>query len=280
MAQYDFSKLLQDAKAGGAWPLGDYDFEVVDAMVKASQSSSNEMITAKLRCLVGPYAGKAINHNFVLSPDNPNALNIFFRHMTALGLDDSFFTALGNGDLSPIANAIKGRRIRITIGHRTWNGALQNDVKAINPISEMGVVLNAVAGMQATQGGVVPPPPPATTVPPAPQAAAATAVATPPPPPPPPPPAPAPTPAAAPVPAPQPAAPATMPPPPPPPPPAAAPAAPEPAPTPAPAADDGRPESYPAALWATIPSEAKAAIIAAETAKDAAAVPPPPELPV
>lgn len=290
MTTYDFSKLLQDAKAGGAWPIGDYDFEVVDTMVKASSNGSgNEMIVAKMRCLVGPYANKHITNNFVLSQDSPNALNIFFRHMTAFGLDDGFFAQLGNGDLTPVAHALKGRRARITIGHRQWNGAMQNDIKAIAPLIEgmSNTIPGAVAGFPPAPAGgpsayagvgvqpaaVPPPPPPAT---PAPIVTPPTPVTQPgwtPPatpqyaPPPPPPPA-------------APAAPVAVP--------EAAPVAPPAAPT-----ADAPPPGYSPELWASIPAEAKAAILGAAQAQVAAAPapvaaapagmvppPPPPALPV
>lgn len=295
MTTYDFSKLLQDAKAGGAWPLGDYDFEVVDTMVKASSNGSgNEMIVAKLRCLVGPYANKSITNNFVLSADNPNALNIFFRHMTAFGLDERFFAQIGSGDLTPVAAALKGRRARITIGHRQWNGAMQNDIKAINPLIEgMGNTLpGAVAGVPPMPPGVVPPAGamlPPMTVPPAPAPTPAPAPAPVPAPPPPPPPAPVPpTPAAVPA----PVTPVTQPGWTPPPLPESLQYTP-PAP-PAPQAP-GVPPGYSPELWESIPPEAKAAILGAQSAQQAAAPaaptspapqaympppPPPPALPV
>jgi hypothetical protein len=280
MTTYDFGKLLKDAKAGGAWPIGDYDFEVADAFPKASANGSgNEMIVTKLRCLVGPYAGKHITNNFVLTADNPTALNIFFRHMSAFGLDDNFFAQIGQGDLSPIANALKGRRARITIGHRTWNGANQNDVKAINPItSPANVMVGDVA-----PGGFTPPPPPGSQPPqtisppppPAQPAAPSPPTATSPmPAPPPPTPAPAPSPAPAgppPAPAPTPAPAPSAPPPPPP-----APATPQ----PAPVTVSTPPPNYTQELWDSIPETARQQILATQPTAASAGPPPPPELPV
>jgi hypothetical protein len=286
MTTYDFSKLLQDAKAGGAWPIGEYDFEVADTLVKqSSNGSGNEMIVTKLRCLVGPYANKHITNNFVLTIENPTALNIFFRHMNAFGLDDNFFGAVGQGNLAPVAEALKGRRARITLGHREWNGSTQNDIKAIKPItSPMNVV--GAPGAQVPNGAtpalppppgaqvpqtVSPPPPPAQpAAPPPPVAAAPTA------PPPPPAPNPQPTPAPAgppPAPAPTPApAPASAPPAPP------APTAPE----PAPATGSGTPPpGYTQELWDSIPDAARQAILGAQPVAAApAGPPPPPEMPV
>ncbi len=253
MTTYDFKKLLQDAKAGGAWPLGDYDFEVADANVKVSgNGSGNEMLVTKLRCLVGPYAGKHITNNFVLTIDNPTALGIFFRHMAAFGLDDNFFAQIGEGNLAPAAQALKGRRARITIGHRQWNGGTQNDVKAVNPLTDG--LSNTLPGAVA---GSPPPPPPAQAMTPPPPPS------TPPPPPPPPPPAMATPPSA------------------PPPPPPPVPQQPAPATTPT---QVEIPTQY-AAVWDSLPDAAKQAILAAQQqppfiTPTAPQPPPPPQLPV
>lgn len=306
---FDFAKLLQDAKAGNAWPIGDYDFEVVQADA-VTASTGSPMVKTKLRCLVGPYSGKTITNNFVFMADNPNALAVFFRHMAAFGLGDQFFLSIGKGDLTPIAQALPGRRARITIGHREWptgSGAMTNNVEGVKPITEglMGGPAG-VPGMPPTPGS----PPNLTVVPPPPATPPVTPPATPPP-------APAPTPAPAPVPAP-------VPPPPPapapqqgvvPPPPPQVPAAQQYVQPPAPPlppqpqavapqapAPNGSgvdvmtpPPGYSPELWATIPVPARYAILgsvapatfdAAAAAPDAAQVaaqqqvPPPPGLPV
>lgn len=131
---YDFNALLQDAKAGGAWPQGQYDFEVVEATAKTA-STGSPMVVTKLRCISGEKAGKSITNNFVLTVDNPTALNMFFKHMAAFGLDASFFTQIGSGTLDPVAANLVGRRARIKIGHRQWNGSTQNNVEGIEQLT-------------------------------------------------------------------------------------------------------------------------------------------------
>lgn len=252
---FDFNKLLQDAKAGAAWPLGDYDFEVVEAAFVRANSGA-PMIKAKLRCLVGPYANKSITNNFVMSVDNPTALSIFFRHMAAFGLDENFFRQIGTGDLTPVAASMLSRRARITIGHREWGGAMQNDVKAVKPITEGLVGGGGVPGPAMT-GAMVPPPVPAAAAQYAPPAAATVAVA--------PPPLPV-TPPAPPVAAAVTALAAV----PPPPPVAVVPVA-------APVAVEQPPAGYTPELWATIPEAARQAIIASQAVNTP---PAPPALPV
>lgn len=164
---YDFNALLKEAATGNAWPIGDYDFEVVEALATKAANSGNPMIKVKFRCIVGPYAGKIVNNNFNLTPDNGVALNIFFRHMAALGLDSQFFAALGTtGDLTPVAQALLGRRARVTLSHREWpagSGMMTNQVAGVKPMD--GLPAGGPQGgpqipQSPAQLSVVPPPPP------------------------------------------------------------------------------------------------------------------------
>lgn len=265
---YDFTKLLQDAKAGNAWPEGDYDFEVVEADATIASTGSN-MIKTKLRCLVGTYAGKTVTNNFVLVPDNSAALMMFFRHMAAFGLNEDWFRAAGTGDLSPVAAALRGRRARITLGHRTWQDMKQNNVTAVKPITDglaggpqLGAALPS-PGITAPPPAVnVPAPPNLTVVPPPPQpiAPAVPALGQVPPPP---------TPPVGPEITAQPAG--TIPPPPPPPSPSPVPpptpTPPTPGPVPMVQPTTALPPGYTAELWASIPPAAQQAILQAASAQ-------------
>lgn len=287
----DFAQLLKDAKAGAAWPIGDYDMEVVEADSVHSKDGV-PMIKAKLRCLIGPYAGKHITNNFVMKYDNPGALAMFFKAMKALGLDDAYITSLGQVNvhdpncLAGLASVLRGRRARFTNAHRDWNGTLQNNITSVNPISE-GIGAGGPIGAPApgfppatsTVASTVPAPPvgSAAAVPPPPVATGPVAPV--------PPPNPQPQPTAPPTPpAPQPAVPPA-----PPAPPAPAPA-PEPAPAPtAPAQPTGilAPPGF-EAIWGNLQLEQQAQILASLQQQQqvvpqpavATAVPPPPMQPV
>lgn len=144
----DFTRLLEDAKAGSAWPVGDYDFECIEA--DSTQSGGAEpkpMIKVTLRCLNGPYANKSIKNNFVVSTENSMALRIFFRHMSAFGLTGDFFKQIGSGDLAAVAINLTGKRATITIKHREWQGETQNDVAAIKPLGGGSPVSSNGGGM-------------------------------------------------------------------------------------------------------------------------------------
>jgi hypothetical protein len=194
-------------EASGPLTPSDYDFVIQDAKYKPT-STGKDMYVIKAVVESGPSKNKAVWHNFVVSPESPAAMEVFFRQMSVLGMGKDFWKRDPSNE--QIVNGLKGRRFCGTVEVRPYNGVDRNDIKVIK------------APKGAAAGGSTPPPPP-----PPPPAPAPVAAATPPPPAPAPaPPAPAPVPVAeapAPVPAPEPAPAAVIPPP---------PAAPAPAPAP------------------------------------------------
>lgn len=135
MTTIDFNRLQQDAKGASfeALPIGDYDVEVNKADAVTSQNGK-PMIKTTMRVVSGPYERRPIINQFVLSTENPQAVAIFFRHMKAFGLTDEYFSGLGQvTSLEPVANALIGRRARLSIGHREWQGEMRNEVKSVKP---------------------------------------------------------------------------------------------------------------------------------------------------
>lgn len=135
MTTIDFGKALQDAKGASfeALPVGDYDVEVAKADAVTSQNGK-PMIKTTFRVVTGPYERRPIINQFVLSIENPQAVAIFFRHMKAFGLTEEWFASLGRQpSLDPVASALVGRRARLSLGHRDWQGETRNEVKAVKP---------------------------------------------------------------------------------------------------------------------------------------------------
>ncbi len=192
-----WNDLINDAGgAGGSYepiPAGDYDFTVSEAEVKQS-SNGKTMYAVRCKVEAGPHAERIVFHQFVISPENPNALAMFFRQMNLLGLGREFFA--GDPADHQVADSLKGKRFRAQVQIRTWQGQEKNEIKQIFSAVSAG----SPGGMP---GGAARPPAPA----PAPAAPAPSAAT--------PPPAPAPAPEysapAAPAPAPAPAAPAPAP---------------------------------------------------------------------
>lgn len=234
MSTLDWGALTAAADDAGfsAIPANEYDLVVATAEVARTNANNEggakDQIKVKFKVENGPHAGKAVFTNFVLSPENPNALGFFFRHMAALGLTREYFQ--GNPPLTQVAAALVGRRCRGKVSIRLWNEEERNQIDKILP------PIGAATGPIPAAPGSAPPVPqvpvpgptapvytpapgavPATTlpqpgVPPVPQVAMPMPVAVPPTPQVPPTPVPTPQPAAAPVAATQPAT--TTPPPP------------------------------------------------------------------
>lgn len=127
----NWQDLLAQAEEGGSYdaiPEGQYHAVVADATAKPS-SSGKQMIVATFEVTAGPYKGRRVWNNFVISRDNPNALGWFFRHMSALGVSKDFFAL--NPPLEAVAAQIKGKPCVIDVSTRVWNNETRNDVKKI-----------------------------------------------------------------------------------------------------------------------------------------------------
>lgn len=122
--------LLNDAGGAGdsfePLPSGDYDFEISQADVAQTQ---NGKTMYKVRCKVeaGPHKDRLVFHQFVISPENPNALAMFFRQMNVLGLNRDYFSA--NPSDHQVAESLKGRRFRGQVTIKQWNGQDRNEIK-------------------------------------------------------------------------------------------------------------------------------------------------------
>ncbi len=154
--------LLNDAGGAGdsfePIPTGDYDFEISKADATQTQNSKTMY---KVQCKVesGPHATRLVFHNFVVSPENPNALAMFFRQMNVLGLNREFFSS--NPSDHNVAEHLIGKRFRGQVTIKQWQGQDRNEIKQF---------FTAVSG--ALGNGV---PTPGSGIPPAPSAAAAPA---------------------------------------------------------------------------------------------------------
>lgn len=189
--------LLNDAGGAGdsfePIPSGDYDFEISQADATQTQ---NGKTMYKVRCKVesGPHANRLVFHNFVVSPENPTALAMFFRQMNVLGLNRDFFNS--NPSDHQVAESLLGKRFRGQVTIRTWQNQDRNEIKQF-----FTAVSGALGNGQAVPGpsSAPAPAPQASTPSPAPAPAPAPEYSAPPTPAAPPAPAPAPAPAPEPV---------------------------------------------------------------------------------
>lgn len=130
MGQANFADLMKAAADAGFsnCPPGTYDVKVIAGEAKTT-SAGKDMIVLKFEIVGGPNAGRKVTNNFVISPENANALGFFFRHMAAMGLDNAYFGQ--NPAPAQVASDLVGRTCQIEVGTRVWNGEEREDVKKI-----------------------------------------------------------------------------------------------------------------------------------------------------
>lgn len=148
MAEAAWSELRKRADdATRPPPPGTYVLEVTKAEAARAQSSGNPMIKMTMRVVDGPSRGKTVFNNMNLNTDNDFAMLIFFRHMNAFGLDESYFATLPPGEpgLIMAATALVGRRVQADLSLRTWNNVERAQVDNMTPVG--GAVNPATVGL-------------------------------------------------------------------------------------------------------------------------------------
>lgn len=132
---YSWDDLLKTADDAGFSVLdpGDYDVRVKTAEALKSKGSGRDMIKVNFEVITGPSKGRGGIYNyFVLVPENPTAVGIFFRNMAVFGLDRNYFAA--KPPLTKVATDLVGRTARITIKHGQYNGDTKMEVDRVNKI--------------------------------------------------------------------------------------------------------------------------------------------------
>lgn len=110
-----------------ALPAADYDLRIIDAEAK-NTSTGKTMFKITTEVMSGPYAKRRIWANLTVSPENPVALNIFFRQMAAIGIDKSYFAT--NPSDHNVAEELKGKTFRGQVVIKQWQGEDRNEIKS------------------------------------------------------------------------------------------------------------------------------------------------------
>lgn len=124
----DWGKVIKDTEEGTkVIPAGEYRVRISDAERKVAGTGS-EMIVTTIKLEDAPYEGRTIKTNLVFAFDNPIAMKMLFRRLSALGITSEWLAESG-ANIDQIAAAIKGRSTVAKLNVRTWNGEERNDVE-------------------------------------------------------------------------------------------------------------------------------------------------------
>lgn len=176
MAGLNWNELIEEAGAASnnsslePLPKGDYELKVLDAEARTSQTGKT-MYKITTEVQGGPHAGRRVWDNLVISPGNEKALGMFFMKMGVLGLNREFFGS--NPTDAQIETALKGRTFRATVGQRTYQGDLLNEISQYHKGSSAPAPSETVAAAAPTTAAA---PAPAPAVAPAPAPAPASPV--------------------------------------------------------------------------------------------------------
>lgn len=125
---------------------GDFPVEITKS-IAATSSNGNPMIKVTAKVTAGPFAGRTLFGNFVVS-DSQFGMKNFFRHMEALGADSKFFDT--EPSMEAVAAQINGRQAIVTVTKREWNG---EDRENITDWKKAGGPFVSTAGSSSPFGG-------------------------------------------------------------------------------------------------------------------------------
>ena len=173
----DFAALVQKAGDAAAntnyepLPEGDYEFKVIEA-VATTASTGKLMFKITNEVQGGPHSNRRVWDQWVVSPDNETALNIFFAKGAALGLNKSYWEQRPTP--AQVEQALVGRSFRGKVALRTYQGKPSNEIKSYYPSTSVA----ATSPVAAAAPAPAPAPAPAAAAPaPAPAPAPASPVA-------------------------------------------------------------------------------------------------------
>lgn len=165
MQEINWDDLVNQAEEAGKPPApGEKILRVEEA--KASQSQSGKpMIRLRYRIVGGPDDGKVVFDQLVISPDNPNALNITFNTMRhCFGIDPGTFRGM---PFDQVVQLFVGKTVTgVVTTDREWNGQKQVDVKEYKSAPSAGLPQQQAAPPPQQTPQVGTPPPAAQTPPP------------------------------------------------------------------------------------------------------------------
>jgi len=175
----NWGEVIQEAREGGGSfepiPAGDYDLLVTNPTHKVSQGGKM-MYVIEATVQGGPYNGRKIWDNLVVSPDSGTAMGYFFKKMKAIGLPTEYFQGGPSDD--QIVNDLRNRSFRAKVGIKTFNSKDSNSIVEYYPSAAAPggpVPATPVAAAAPMQAAPAPAPAPAAAAPqyaaPAPQAA-------------------------------------------------------------------------------------------------------------
>lgn len=127
---------------------GDYPVVVDKVTYKRTQKNNEPMWVITLKVTAGPYTGRTVGLNLVLSAEHQFMVKRFFNFMNVLGADDKFFDAEPTPDA--VSLQIQGRHAIATFEEgKEFRGEKREEVAALKAATG-GTVTVSVGMPQAS----------------------------------------------------------------------------------------------------------------------------------
>ena len=133
---------------------GDFPVTVVKSEAVKS-ANGKDMIKVKFKINAGNHAGRALFTNFVISPESPGAMRMFFTQLAVFGLDNAFFASIAGQPPAAIAQALDGRSAIAVVKKGQWQGADREEINGYKPALGGHGGGAFVAGLGTSIGGSV-----------------------------------------------------------------------------------------------------------------------------
>lgn len=141
MSTLNWGDLIKDAgEVSSSYeplPDGEYDLTVIEATAKVT-ATGKTMFSIKTQVEGGAYNKRFVWDNLTVSPENKNALSIFFGKMHAMGITQQFFTQVPAPTNAQIEQILVGRKFRGTVGSRVYNGNKRNEIRKYAALAALG----------------------------------------------------------------------------------------------------------------------------------------------
>lgn len=138
MTSLPWDEMISNSKDDGKQRVPDGSYECVVKTTEVGQTANGyKRINTRFVVDEGPYKGSSIFNNFIITPDKPGGMDLFFRNMDALGLTKDYLGA-NKPSLEQLAELMKERRAELTVATRFFNGKEYDDVKNMRPLGNPG----------------------------------------------------------------------------------------------------------------------------------------------
>jgi hypothetical protein len=114
-------------------PNGNYEASILEAKATTASTGNEMIVVTFVLTEEGPFKNRRVWTNLVFAVNNPKAMALLLKRLTALGLSRAWISE-HRPSVAQIASKIEGAEALLTIGQHTYEEKVRNDVNGIKPL--------------------------------------------------------------------------------------------------------------------------------------------------